>query len=108
MAGPAKTELVADTVRAFIEALAEAAAGLSDGLDTEIELAICDGESLQFIDDTEVQAMLTVYSGTVEPDGGGFVIIRGHWHPGESPGRVQRSTVLRTDDDYQEVFEDEE
>lgn len=78
------------TVREVIELLTAAAGALPEGLDSRFELGICDGSRLQFIDSVDVDPHRTVRKADLQL-GDGFVMIRGHWHPGESPGKVWTS-----------------
>lgn len=89
------------TVREFIETLTEKAGNLPEGLESTIELAICNQFQEQFIDDVEAESWVTVDSaGKSQPDKPRGVIIIGHWHPDDSPGLVRnivKSGPLRED-----------
>jgi hypothetical protein len=93
----ANTEAVdRESVREFIQRLADAAGNLSDGLDSAVELAICDGRDLQFIDRVDVSVWTTV------PDSGplqSYVLIRPHDHPGDSPGPRTRGAAAHADEE---------
>ena len=75
------------TVRDLIRILTEEASAMPSGLDSRLELGICDRAHLQFIDSIDVQHYRTVRKADLQT-GVDFVIIRGHWHPGESPGAI--------------------
>jgi hypothetical protein len=96
---------VADvTAREFIAAVTEIAEQLPDGLDSAIELAICDGSAQQFIDSVEVLYQAYVRTDdSADPDRRPQVVIVGHWHPGESPGRVQRGIAADADEELRKL-----
>ena len=93
------------TIRIFIELLARAAGNLPEGLDSAIELAICDGTSKQFIDHVEADHWYTVNqeTGRVVTDGERGVYIIGHWHPGEGPGKVYRGIAADVDEELRKL-----
>ena len=49
-----------ESVRQFIQRLTDAAGRLPSGLDSPVELAMCDGRDLQFIDRVDVSVWTTV------------------------------------------------
>lgn len=75
------------TVRMFIQRLQLEASALPAGLDAPIELSICNGHGDQFIEHVDVNHWFEVHRETLERTGQGWVRIRGHWHPGELPGK---------------------
>ncbi len=78
------------TVREFIETLTEKAANLPEGMESTIELAICNQFQQQFIDDVEVDSWVTADSaGESPPDKPRGMIIIGHWHPDERSGLIR-------------------
>lgn len=93
------------TVRAFISSLMEAAEQLPDGLDSPIDLAICDGHNLQFIDQAEVtwQRQYDTTSGQFVRGKEMCVLIKGHWHQEESPGRLLRGVVSGIDEELRKL-----
>jgi hypothetical protein len=96
---------VADkTAREFIAEVMHITDQLPDGLDSAIELVICDGSGQQFIDNVEVlfQAVLRA-DGSADPASRPQVVIVGHWHPGESPGRVQRGIAADADEELRKL-----
>lgn len=95
------------TVREFIAELTAIADQLPDGLDSVVELLICDGSNQQFIDNMEVLFQISLREdGSVNPDARPpQVVIRGHWHPGESPGRVQRGLATDADEELRKLTE---
>jgi hypothetical protein len=94
------------TVRGFIESLRAAAADLPEGLDAVIELGICDGRDTQLIDDVDVDIQQEFSMDTAPPvRTAGWVIIRGHWHPGESPGKILRGWPADADDELRKLTE---
>jgi hypothetical protein len=106
--GRANTEGMAEqTVRQVIEALTEAASSLPQGLDSVIELGICDGHDLQLIDEMDVDFRLYVRSleQPLVPERG-TVLIRGHWHRGESPGGIQRGVASDVDEELRRLTGD--
>jgi hypothetical protein len=96
------------TVREFIELLTEHAAATLNGLDSPIDVAICNGEDLQFLDDIDVfvWALLNRETNTMAPDSG-RVVIRGHWHPDKPPGVLRRGIASGADEELRELTEDE-
>src|SRR6516225_639301 len=83
-----------ESVREFIQRLTDAAGNLPGGLDSAVELAICDGKDLQFITRVDVSVWTTV------PDTGplqSYVLIRPHDHPGDSPGPRTRGAPAPAD-----------
>jgi hypothetical protein len=86
------------TVREFIDALAAAAAELRDGLETEVELAVADGENMQMVGEVDID-----YWAEVPADGSGggrqFVLIRGHLRPGEDGKAPRRLRAVTADAD---------
>lgn len=85
-----------ESVRKFIQRLTEAARNLPDGLDSPVELAICDGRDLQFIDRVDVSVWTTV------PENGplqSYVLIRPHEHPGESVSPRTRGAAAHADEE---------
>ena len=85
-----------ESVREFIQRLTDAAGNLPGGLDSPVELAICDGRDLQFIDRVDVSVWTTV------PETGplqSYVLIRPHDHPGENPGPRTRGAAAHADDE---------
>ena len=92
------------TVRGFIGLLAEAAAQFPDGLDLAIEMAICDGTTMQFINDVDVDSWAEVRAdGRPSAHGRRYVLIRGHWHPGESPGRRHSAVTAGVDEELRKL-----
>ena len=91
-----------ESVREFIQRLTSAAGHLPDGLDSTVELAICDGRDLQFINRVDV----SVWS-TVAEDGPlqSYVLIRPHDHPGESPGPRTRGAAAHADEELRWLIE---
>jgi len=91
-----------ESVRVFIQRLTDAAGSLPGGLDSPVELAICDGRDLQFIDRVDVSVWTTV------PETGplqSYVLIRPHDHPGESPGPRTRGAAAHADDELRWLTE---
>jgi hypothetical protein len=85
-----------ESVREFIERLTKAASELPGGLDSDIELAVCDGRDLQFINRVDVSVWTTVpEQGPLES----YVLIRPHDHPGESPGPRTRGAAAHADEE---------
>jgi hypothetical protein len=85
-----------ESVRAFIQRLTEAAGNLPDGVDSAVELAVCDGTNLQFITRVDVSVWTTV------PEDGplqSYVLIRPHDHPGDSPGPRTRGAAAHADEE---------
>ncbi len=90
------------TVRGFIETLTDVASYLPEGLDSAIELGICDGKDLQFIDAVDVNYWFEVATDLTQT-GRRYVLIRGHWHGQESPGRVARGVSEDWDDELRKL-----
>ena len=91
-----------ESVREFIQRLTDAAANLPDGLDSAVELAICDGRDLQFISRVDVSVWTTVpESGPLQT----YVLIRPHDHPGESAGPRTRGAAAHADEELRWLTE---
>lgn len=106
MDGEIETSGGARTVRQLIADLELQASGLAEGLDSRFELVICQGDQQQFIDHVEVVYQQHTNSGLrVLPDQPQAVLIIGHWHPGETPGRVQRALTADVDDELRGLTE---
>ncbi len=91
-----------ETVRQFIQRLSDAAGNLPDGVDSPVELAICDGRDLQFISRVDVSVWTTV------PEYGplqSYVLIRPHDHPGENPGPRTRGAAAHADEELRWLTE---
>jgi len=91
-----------ESVREFIQRLTDAAGNLPDGVDSVVELAICDGRDLQFITRVDVSVWTTV------PDSGplqSYVLIRPHDHPGDSPGPRTRGAAAHADEELRWLTE---
>jgi uncharacterized membrane protein YcaP (DUF421 family) len=89
-----------ESVREFIDRLTKAAGGLPDGLDSGIEVAICDGRDLQFIDRVDVSTWTTV------PENGpldSYVLVRPHVHPGQSPGPRAWGAAAHADEELRRL-----
>ena len=94
------------TTRAFIKQLIDAAGHLPNGLDSPVELAICDGNDKQYIDRVEV-----TWQYVYDEETGNLVrqtpdlctLILGHWHRDESPGRVHRGVPSAVDEELREM-----
>ena len=91
-----------ESVREFIQRLTSAADGLPDGLDSTVELAICDGRDLQFINRVDVSIWSTVAE---EGPLHSYVLIRPHDHPGESPGPRTRGAAAHADEELRWLTE---
>jgi len=89
-----------ESVREFIQRLTSAAGHLPGGLDSTVELAICDGQDLQFINRVDVSVWTTVAeSGPLQS----YVLIRPHDHPGESPGPRTRGAAAHADEELRRL-----
>jgi hypothetical protein len=89
-----------ESVREFIQRLTDAAGNLPSGLDSPVELAICDGRDLQFIDRVDVGVWTTV------PETGplqSYVLIRPHDHRGENPGPRTRGAAAHADEELRRL-----
>jgi hypothetical protein len=82
------------TIREMITMLTALADEVPTGLDTTVEFGICDGESLQIVDDVDVSHWTNMREATPE---GVLVLIRGHNHPGTRPGRLLRGGAADVD-----------
>jgi hypothetical protein len=95
------------TVRAFIEKLTELAADLPNGLDSPVDLAICDGTDLVILEAVDMDVLSTIR--TEEPVGEvtrQSVMVRGHNHAGDGPGEVYRGLVGHVDEELRKLTED--
>ena len=91
-----------ESVRQFIQRLTDAAGNLPSGLDSPVELAICDGRDLQFISRVDVSVWTTVpESGPLQT----YVLIRPHDHPGESAGPRTRGAAAHADEELRWLTE---
>jgi len=93
------------SVREFIERLSAAAADSPGGLDGPVELAICDGRDLQFIDRVDVGVWSTVNENARLR---AYVLIRAHYHPGDTPGRGTRGAAADADDELRRLTGDDD
>ena len=96
-------------MREFIEWLTEAAENLPEGLDSALDLTICDRRGKQFIDHVEVEPWraYSIETGRENPDGPRGVYIIGHWHPDESPGKYLRAMTADVDDELRDLTGDQ-
>jgi hypothetical protein len=94
-----------ESVREFIERVSAAAADSPGGLDGPVELAICDGRDLQFIDRVDVGVWSTVRENAQLRS---YVLIRAHHHPGETPGRGTRGAAADADDELRRLTGDDD
>jgi hypothetical protein len=91
-----------ESVREFIQRLTDAAGNLPDGVDSPVELAICDGRDPQFITRVDVSVWTAVpESGPLQS----YVLIRPHDHPGDSPGPRTRGVAAHADDELRWLIE---
>ena len=91
-----------ESVSEFIQRLTDAAGKLPNGLDSPIELAICDGRDLQFIRRVDVGVWTTVpESGPLQS----YVLIRPHAHPGDSSGIQIRGAAAHADEELRWLTE---
>jgi hypothetical protein len=98
-----------ETVREVIEELTRAALSLPQGLDAPFELCICDEHDLQFISNLDVDFWVFVdMSGKPAAPKTGSVLMRGHWHRGESPGKVWHGAAAAADGELREMTEDDQ
>jgi hypothetical protein len=83
----------------------DAAEQLPDGLDSPIDLAICDGSNLQFLDQVEVtwQHQYDKTSGTFVRGKEMCALIKGHWHPEGNPGRLLRGVASDINEELREL-----
>jgi hypothetical protein len=91
-----------ESVREFIQRLTDAADNLPGGLDSPVELAICDGRDLQFIDRVDVGVWTTV------PENGplqSYVLIRPHDHDGGGRGPRRRGAAAHADEELRWLTE---
>ena len=94
-----------ESVREFIQRLTSAAGHLPGGLDSAVELAICDGQDLQFINRVDVSVWTTVAdNGPLQS----YVLIRPHDHPGESPGPRTRGAAAHADEELRRLTEQDD
>jgi hypothetical protein len=91
------------TIRDLVDALLEQARDLDKGLDTPMELGICDGTDLQLVDTVDLNCWSTVSSSGRGSPGGQFLILRGHIHPGEKAGKILRGAASHADEELREV-----
>jgi hypothetical protein len=95
-----------ETVREVIEELTRAAASLPRGLDALFELCICDEHDLQLISNLDVDFWVFVDMSAKPPvPKHGSVVMRGHWHRGESPGKVWHGAAAAADEALREMTE---
>ena len=90
------------TIRETIEELTRLAGHLRDGMDTPVEFAICDGHSLQMIDDFDVTYWTRINTET-GAHGAQSVMFRGHHHPGKLPGKRHQAVTADVDDELRDL-----
>src|SRR4051794_5181011 len=91
------------TVRELIEVLTQVAAELPGNLDVEVELGICDGENVTFVEKVGIDHY-TQFSKDDAPVRQ-FVMLRGHLHPGQ--GKLYRGIAAEIDDDLRKLTDPE-
>ncbi|MEO3862299.1 hypothetical protein [Acrocarpospora sp. B8E8] len=90
------------TVRELIEILKVITADLPTGLDTEVEVGLCDGDWMTMTDAVDID-----YFARVPMDGGSqkqLVLLRAHLHPGQ--GRRVRGVGAEVEDDLRKLTSD--
>jgi hypothetical protein len=90
------------TARELIDMITATAAELRDGLDTDIEFGICDGNNLELIDDVDIDFYARVPTDG-SPGGTQLLIICGHHHPGQKPGELLRGAAADVDDELRNL-----
>lgn len=90
------------TLGKLIADLNEYARLLPEGTGTPVRLAVCDGNGMQFIDTKD----LGYWTFMARDDPGTrhtFVLVRGHAHPGESPGQYSPGITAGADDELRKI-----
>ncbi len=80
--------------------LTRIASELPGGLDTMVEFGVCDGSSLQLLDDVDVDFYTEITSEGGRAVSVAFVSIRAHHHPGEGKtGQLLRGVAAEVDEE---------
>ncbi len=93
------------TARELIDAITELAAGLPDGMETEVELGICDGKNVQMVDKMDIDHWTQLKNGRPVR---WFVLLRGHIHPGEKAGDFMPGLANDLDEELRQLTDDDE
>lgn len=93
-----------NTVREFVDRLVEKANALPAGLESEIELAICDGSTMTLVERVDVGKWANVdqADGTQTRT---FIVVRGHLHPDDEPATMRAATA-DVDDELRRLVDD--
>ena len=93
------------TIRDVVDGLTELAAMLPEGLETRVELGVCDGEDLQLIENVDLGhwALMPPERPQVAER---FVLLRGHVHPGERAGELLRGAASHVDQELRKLTDD--
>lgn len=92
------------TIRDLIGGLTELAAMLPEGLDTPVQIGICNAEDLQLIEKVDLDQWTYRHDDST-PDTT-FVLLRGHAHPWEVAGQVLHGAA--SDDELRKLMGDDE
>lgn len=91
-------------IRDIIDRLMELAGELPDGIDTRFEFGICDENGVQLVDEVDLDQYHVVSAKDVQAQGE-FVMLRGHVHPGKTPGRYLPGIASGADRELRELAE---
>lgn len=94
-------------MRQLVNVLSTLAAALPDGMDTPVEIGVCDGADLQLLSEVDIDEYHHVsLDGT---EGETFIAIRAHDHPdGTGRGMRMRGVATDTDSELRKLTEEPE
>lgn len=93
------------TIREMIYGLTAIAAEFPTGPDTEVEVAICDGKVLQFVEEVDFEPSTFVPDQDSPQQAREFVLIRIHDHP-DNP--AMRGRAVDLDQELQQLTDDDD
>jgi hypothetical protein len=94
------------TIRDLVDGLLELARELPLGMDTRLELGVCNGEDLQLVDKCDLDQWSLVSPGKEGSPAEHFVLLRGHVHPGERAGELLRDAASDADQELRKLADD--
>jgi hypothetical protein len=93
------------TARELIDAITELATGLPDGMETAVELGICDGKDVQMVDKMDIDHWAQLKNAKPVRR---FILLRGHVHPGEDAGQKMPGVASDLDEELRQLTDDDE
>jgi hypothetical protein len=95
------------TARKVLNALMEVSARLPEGLDSRLEVGVCDGTNLQLPDIFDI-TFYTRITASGSPRSAPAVLLKAHRHPGQNPGELMRGVTSDGDDELHRLIDGEE